>query len=184
VRLINDILDTEKIASGKMELTLLEQNLVPIVQQAIETLHGYANEFNVQILLHAHENDLPVLVDHDRIVQVVVNLLSNAIKFSPAGGTVDVRIHREKNRARVSVVDRGAGVPEEFWDRIFQKFAQADATDARQKGGTGLGLNICKYIAEKHGGTIGFHSVVGSGTEFCFELPLSPRDAVGAMSEV
>ena len=181
VRLINDILDTEKIASGKMELALLRQNLAPIVQQAIEALHGYADEFKVEILLHTQEHDLPVVGDHDRIVQVIVNLVSNAVKFSPSGGKVHVRVHREANLARVSVIDRGPGIPEEFKGQIFQKFAQADATDSRQKGGTGLGLNICKYIAEKHGGTIRFHSVVGSGSEFCFELPLALPHSVGAV---
>ena len=112
--------------------------------------------------------------DVDRITQVVANLLSNAAKFSPPGIPVTVTMTPWRSKVRVSVRDQGPGIPEEFRDRIFQKFSQADSSDTRLKGGTGLGLNISKAIVEKHGGSIGFETQVGSGTTFYFELPLLP----------
>jgi signal transduction histidine kinase len=114
-----------------------------------------------------------VLADADRIVQVCVNLLSNAAKFSPRGGSVEVEVRVRDGQARVGVTDHGAGVPPEFQDRIFQRFAQADASDRRTKGGTGLGLAICRSIVEAHGGEIGFTSEPDVRTEFFFEIPLA-----------
>jgi CheY-like chemotaxis protein len=110
-------------------------------------------------------------VDVDGLSQVLANLLSNAVKFSPAGGSVDVSLTLSQGRARVEVRDHGAGIPDEFLPRIFQKFSQADSSDTRQKGGTGLGLNISKAIVERLGGTIGFDTAAGAGTVFFFELP-------------
>ncbi|MBC7470744.1 MAG: PAS domain-containing sensor histidine kinase, partial [Ramlibacter sp.] len=105
------------------------------------------------------------------IVQVSVNQLSNAAKFSPPAGVVDVRVDLVDGMARVVVSDRGAGVPEGFRKRVFERFAQADGSDRRQKGGTGLGLNICRSIIQAHQGRIDFRSEPGC-TEFFFELPL------------
>ncbi len=102
---------------------------------------------------------------------MVTNLLSNAMKFSPAGGTVEVHVLRGGLGVRVEVRDRGPGIPEEFRNRIFQKFSQADSSDTRQKGGTGLGLNISRAIVERLGGSIGFDTEAGTGTTFYFELP-------------
>ena len=91
----------------------------------------------------------------------------------PAGDVVEVRLRRVAAKVRLSVIDHGVGIVPEFRERIFQKFAQADATDARKKGGTGLGLNISKAIIEKHGGSIDFNSVPNLSTEFYFDLPLA-----------
>lgn len=101
---------------------------------------------------------------------MLANLLSNAAKFSPPGQNVDISLHPQGERIRVSVRDHGPGVPEMFQARIFSKFSQADATDTRQKGGTGLGLAISKEIIERMGGTIGFDSQPGKGATFWFEL--------------
>jgi signal transduction histidine kinase len=113
-----------------------------------------------------------VEADEDRVTQVVVNLVSNAAKFSPRGDTVQIELRVQAGRARVCVVDHGPGIPPEFQPRVFERFAQADGSDRREKGGTGLGLNICRSIVQAHGGTIGFESVPGVRTEFHFELPL------------
>jgi CheY-like chemotaxis protein len=102
---------------------------------------------------------------------VVTNLLSNAMKFSPADGVVEIHVSRSVRQVRVEVRDRGPGIPEEFRKRIFQKFSQADSSDTRQKGGTGLGLNISRAIIERLGGSIGFDTRTGEGTTFFFELP-------------
>ena len=117
--------------------------------------------------------DAKASVDSDRMIQVVVNLLSNAAKFSVAGSAeVTVRLQRLPGCVRASVKDSGCGIPERFHRRIFDRFAQADASDQRQKGGTGLGLNICKSIIEAHESQIDFVSEAGKGSEFYFDLPL------------
>jgi signal transduction histidine kinase len=176
VRLINDVLDVEKIESKMMTYNRVVQPLTPLIDQAIDTTLHYAKQYDVQVefetRLDSAGANVKVNVDADRIVQVLVNLLSNAAKFSERGGRVAVRMAVLGQRVRVSVVDRGQGIPEEFRAQIFERFSQADSTDRRQKGGTGLGLSICKSIVEEHGGAIDYVSTLGAGTEFYFELPV------------
>jgi PAS domain S-box-containing protein len=173
IRLINDILDIEKIESGKIQLDLRETALKPLLAQALEANEGFGAEKNVSLRLHCPDETLQVLADSDRLTQVVTNLLSNAMKFSPPNETVEVHVSRAGLGVRVEVRDRGPGIPEEFRKRIFQKFSQADSSDTRQAAGTGLGLNISRAIIERLGGTMGFESEAGAGTVFFFELPLS-----------
>ncbi|WP_457282134.1 PAS domain S-box protein [Polaromonas sp. P5_D5] len=171
IRLINDILDIEKIESGKMTLDFQAIELRPLLEQALAANEGYGAAKNVHLQLEFPDEDLQVRVDSDRLTQVVTNLLSNAMKFSPEGGTVDIHVARSETGIRVEVRDHGPGIPEEFRNRIFQKFSQADSSDTRQKGGTGLGLNISRAIIERLGGSIGFNTDAGVGTTFFFELP-------------
>jgi signal transduction histidine kinase len=120
-----------------------------------------------------------VRADADHIVQVVTNLLSNACKFSPPGSDVEVRIASKEARFRISIRDHGPGVPEAFKARLFGKFAQADGSDSRHKGGSGLGLNIVMQIVTRHGGTVGHEAPADGGALFYFELPAvdGPRRA-------
>ncbi|MDP3356232.1 MAG: PAS domain S-box protein [Polaromonas sp.] len=171
IRLINDILDIEKMESGKMNLDLQVVDLKPLMVQVLAANEGFGTAQNISLRLHFSEDPIRVQIDSDRLVQVVTNLLSNAMKFSPQGATVDVRVLRAGMGVRVEVRDHGAGIPEEFRNRIFQKFSQADSSDTRQKGGTGLGLNISRAIIERMGGTIGFDTEAGVGSTFFFELP-------------
>ena len=171
IRLINDILDIEKIESGKMRLDLQVVDLKPLLVQVLAANEGFGAAQNVSLRLNFPEGDLRVHVDTDRLAQVVTNLLSNAMKYSPPGGVVEVDVKRAGLGVRVEVRDHGPGVPEEFRKRIFQKFSQADSSDTRQKGGTGLGLNISRAIVERLGGSVGFDSKVGVGSTFFFELP-------------
>lgn len=176
VRLVNDVLDVEKIESRSMAYHRVTQMLLPLVNQAIIATQSYADQYQVRFELNAAAENAVVNVDADRIIQVIVNLLSNAAKFSPAAGAVvHVNVRRLPSAVRVSFIDAGSGIPEAFRDRIFQRFAQVDASDRRQKGGTGLGLNICKSIVEQHQGTINFVSEAGRGCEFYFDLPLASR---------
>ena len=176
VRLINDILDIEKIESGNMRFDLRGQSVLALVRQAVEATGAYAAGLGVTLALQADDDgdDYLAPLDADRLTQVIVNLLSNAAKFSPAGAVVKVGVGREGNAIRVTVRDQGPGIDEQFQGRIFEKFAQADSSDTRQKGGTGLGLSISKAIIEKHHGRIGFHSTPGAGAEFYIELPAAP----------
>ncbi|MDB5868516.1 MAG: sensor histidine kinase [Polaromonas sp.] len=172
VRLVNDVLDVEKIESRSMAYHPVVQPLRPLIEQAVKATQSYADPYQVTLEVAGGAADAQVAVDADRVIQVLVNLLSNAAKFSPAGGVVTISLQRLPGYARVSVVDSGSGIPENFCDRIFGRFAQADASDRRQKGGTGLGLNICKSIVEAHQGRIDFVSEPGKRTEFYFDLPL------------
>lgn len=171
VRLINDILDIEKIESGHVVFNLSRIGLRQLVEQAIESNRGFAESYGVRVRLDAASEDGKVNVDPDRLSQVMTNLLSNAIKFSPPDQEVLVAVEKYGNALRVSVRDHGVGIPAAFKPHIFEKFAQADATDSRQKGGTGLGLSIAKKIVERLGGAAGFADALGGGTIFHIELP-------------
>ena len=171
IRLINDLLDAEKIQAGSLRLELEVSTLKPLLMQAIAANEGFASEHGVRLSLQAADETLRVNVDRDRLAQIVTNLLSNAMKFSPKGATVEVLVLRREGRVRVEIRDQGPGISEEFRGRIFQKFSQADSSDTRLKGGTGLGLNISRALVEALGGTIGFASELGKGSVFFFELP-------------
>jgi PAS domain S-box-containing protein len=179
VRLINDILDVEKIESGSMRFAIEVQPLLPLVEQAVVATHAFASQYQVSFDLRYEPGEMLVAVDADRLAQVLVNLLSNAAKYAPIGDVVEIRLQRLARAARVSVIDRGAGIPAEFRERIFQKFAQADSSDTRQLGGTGLGLTITRAIIEKLDGRIDFISEPGVRTEFFFELPLAAPPPLG-----
>lgn len=183
VRLVNDILDVEKIESGRLEFRLTPIDLSKAVQEAIENNSGFASQQGARIAVRAEVPELVVRADPDRLEQVLTNLLSNALKFSPDGGLVDVSVLHDGDRARVVVRDRGPGIPQEFRSRIFQRFAQADSSDTRKSAGTGLGLSIAKAIVERLGGVIGFEDADGGGTQFFFELPVA-RNVVVSIDTV
>jgi PAS domain S-box-containing protein len=170
VRLINDILDMEKIESGKVIFNLQRVEVRWIIAQAIEANRAHAGGYGVTLRLDdssLHE----VRADPDRLMQVVINLLSNAIKFSPPQAEVVAAVENRGEHVRITVRDHGPGIPENFRSRIFEKFAQADGSNARQKGGTGLGLSIVKQIVTRLDGEVGFTDAVGGGTIFYVELP-------------
>lgn len=173
IRLINDILDLRKIESGKLELKLRTVRLTDLINSVLETMKPMADEHKVSIATEfSVENS--VILDRDRIIQVLANLISNAIKFSPRGETVTVAVHtiKQENKTRFSIMDKGSGIRSDQMHRLFGKFQQLDSSDTRAKGGTGLGLAICKAILEQHGGSIGVDSQPGQGSTFWFELPI------------
>jgi PAS domain S-box-containing protein len=171
VRLINDILDIEKLESGRVVFNLSKVAVRSLVEHAIEDNRGFAESYGVHLRLGILSDDADVNADSDRLAQVVTNLLSNAIKFSPTGGEVLVAVQKSVGEVRITVRDHGSGVPDEFKQHIFEKFAQADATNTRQKGGTGLGLSIVKQIVERLGGKIGFDNASDGGAIFYVDLP-------------
>lgn len=171
VRLVNSILDMEKIESGKVVFVLKRLDARALVEQAIEANRGFAEGFGVRIRLDAASETADLRGDPDWLTQVVTNLLSNAIKFSPPEEEVVVAVEKRSGMVRLSVRDHGHGVPEDFKARIFEKFAQADASDARQYGGTGLGLSIVKQIVTRLGGTVDFADAPGGGAIFHVDLP-------------
>ncbi len=169
--LVNDILDVEKIASGKMHINLQAVDLVSVAKQALQANTSHAASFKIHCELVTSPEQAMVMGDADRLVQVLVNLLSNAVKFSPENGEVALRIFQEASCWRVEVEDHGAGIPVAFQKYIFEKFAQADGSSTRQLEGVGLGLNIAKSLLEHMGGKIGFCSEKDIATVFWFTLP-------------
>jgi len=181
VRLINDILDMDKIESGKMRFDFQPHRIRPLLEQAVEANRAYGDSLGVQFELRGEIPDRVVALDSDRFMQVMANLLSNAAKFSPSGGTVAITSEVRPGGVRINVTDQGPGIPEHFRDKVFGKFCQADASDSRQKGGTGLGLSIVKAIMEKHGGEVGFDTEIGRGTTFHVTFPEASRGAVAGV---
>jgi PAS domain S-box-containing protein len=169
--LINDILDIEKIESGKLTLAPELLSLDELVGESLVLNKGFAERFQVRYEPRGTLLPVQVKADRKRLLQVMTNLLSNAAKFSPPGEAVEVSMEDLGTRVRIGVHDHGPGIPENFRARIFGRFAQADSSATRQKGGTGLGLAICKRLIELMDGRIGFADRDGGGTVFFFELP-------------
>jgi PAS domain S-box-containing protein len=169
IRLINDILDLERMQSGRAPLAFRSVALEDLARQAMENMQPMADSSNVHLLcdtIPAH-----VEADADRLLQVLTNLLSNAIKFSPAQSIVRITISRSSDGVTLSVIDQGRGIPTDKLETIFDRFQQVDASDSRQKGGTGLGLAICRTIVLQHGGRIWAEQNGGQGSIFRVFLP-------------
>lgn len=176
INLINDILDSEKIKAGKMNFEFDEYPIMNLVEETIQYNNEYAKQYNVRYEIKERLAKAFVKVDKDKFIQVLTNLLSNAAKFSTPNEVVEIYVKRNKRLASVSVINKGYGIPEESYSKIFEAFSQVDSSDTRKKGGTGLGLNISKLIVQKMGGTIGFNSTVNDKTTFFFEFPEVLKD--------
>jgi signal transduction histidine kinase/NO-binding membrane sensor protein with MHYT domain len=178
IRLINDLLDLDKINAGQLELHLEEFAVADMIRGTLSELAPMAEEHQVQVVDCGDARLPSVHADRDRLTQVVTNLVGNAIKFSPRHSTIAVRARIDAStdhRVRVSVENGGAGIAAEDISHLFRPFHQVDSSDARARGGTGLGLAIAKAIVEQHGGTIGVESVPNVLTTFWFTLPLAAR---------
>ena len=181
VRLINDILDVERIESGKVKMAKQSCNIAEIMTQAANTMQAMADKAGVK--LSVSTLSVQVWADPDRIIQTFTNLLSNAIKFSYPGGTVWLMAELMSQESAVScqesvifsVRDQGRGIPAEKLDTIFERFQQVDSSDSRDHEGTGLGLAICRSIVQQHNGQIEVESKLGEGSTFYFTLPLSGK---------
>lgn len=169
--LVNDILDVEKLESGKMEFDLKPQKVLKLVNESIEANSHYGDKYQVYYSLNPSSVSAIINVDANRFMQIMNNLLSNAAKFSPENSTVDITVTKQNKYVRITVTNKGHGIEEKFRPLIFQKFSQSDSTDTRHSGGTGLGLAISKELVERMGGIIEFTTSVGSGSSFYFDLP-------------
>ncbi|MCX7597150.1 MAG: PAS domain S-box protein, partial [Fischerella sp.] len=170
VRLVNDILDLERLEANKVTLNQHWCEAENLIQQAIEILRPLTEENNITISLLSAR--VKIWADRDRIIQVLVNILSNAVKFSLPGTTVTISAQNQADQVLFTVKDQGRGIPADKLENIFSKFQQVDASDSRQKGGTGLGLAICRKIVQQHGGRIWAESILGKGSTFYFTLPI------------
>ena len=176
--LINDLLDIDKIASGKMRFDNKEHSLSLLIDQTAKSVAAYAEKFHINLKNTIDDKELYINVDAERFKQIITNLLSNAIKFSEKNGSVKIYSSVKNHNVRISVEDNGSGIPEEFQSSVFDKFSQANSSDTRTKGGSGLGLHITKKIVEHMHGTIGFDSKSNEGTVFWVEFALSDNKSL------
>lgn len=171
VRLVNDILDLQRLESGSLKLTLQACDAAALMQQSADTMQAYAEEHQIQLIV----TPLPLSVwaSPDAVIQTLTNLLSNAIKFSQPGGEIWLTVQQQVDTVLFTVRDQGRGIPADKLETIFERFQQVDASDSREKGGTGLGLAICRRIIEQHNGRIWAESVLSQGSTFYFTLPVA-----------
>lgn len=170
--LINDILDIQKIESGKMTFNSEKFLLMPFLAQAVSDHASYGEQHGVKFVITGRVDTANLYADKNRLMQVMGNLLSNAAKFSPQDAQVEIAVTRQNDDfLRISVIDVGSGIPEESLASLFEQFTQVDSSDTRKKGGTGLGLAISKIIMENLGGHIGVTSELGKGSTFYIDLP-------------
>ena len=170
VNLVNDILDLERLESGRAVLEKTVYQAADLMQQAVDGMQSIAAQQTITLAIAP--TDATVWAAADTIIQTLTNLLSNAIKFSPADSTIHLRAEPQTDSVLFQVSDQGRGIPDDKLETIFGRFQQVDASDAREKGGTGLGLPICRGIIERHGGKIWAESVLGEGSSFFFTLPM------------
>lgn len=176
-RLINDLLQVEKMELDSIELSLSEQTIVDLFERSMDDVRALAQKHDVAVKIESASalDGLQVTADRDRLIQVLVNLLSNAIKFSPAGSVVTLSCEPSSDGfVKISVKDEGPGIPPKQLEAIFEKFHQVHSDDHKVKGGSGLGLAIAKAIVNRHGGKIGVESETGKGATFWFTVALAP----------
>jgi PAS domain S-box-containing protein len=169
--LVDSILDLERVEKGLHDFRYAAVPVGEFLARAVELNSAYAMRFSVSLALDEYPDDVFLWADADRLMQVVTNLISNATKFSPQGETVRVSAEATELDVRILVKDSGPGVPPEFRNKMFQRFAQAESLDRRQRSGSGLGLSISKALMERMSGDIGFESKPGEGTVFYVTLP-------------
>jgi len=172
--LINDLLDIQKIEAGQMLFKFQPVDVLALVRRAIDENTGYAEKFKVSYSFadKAVPQGLMINGDENRLCQVLANFLSNAVKYSEPEEVIEIRVEMTTPWITFSVTDHGTGIPKDFQPKVFEKFAQADSSDTRKRGGTGLGLSVCKALVESHNGEIGFKTKLGEGTTFFFRLPM------------
>jgi PAS domain S-box-containing protein len=173
VRLVNDILDLDRLESGKITLVKECCDAGVLVEQAARGMRSLAEK--EKITLSVSSVSTPVWASPDRIIQTLTNLLSNAIKFSSTHSMITIIVEPQGDRVLFQVKDRGRGIPADKLETIFERFQQVNSSDSRSKGGTGLGLAICHSIITQHGGQIWAESVLGEGSTFSFTLPVPPE---------
>jgi len=171
LRLINNLLDLQKISAGKMTFKIRPLEAHPLVAEALEDIRAFADSQQIGLRLVEPAGGVYVMADRERLLQVLDNLLSNAIKFSPDGAEVEVVVRPRHDQVRIVVSDQGPGIPEGLRDRIFERFSQVDSGGRRRVGGSGLGLSIVKGLVAGMNGSVGLDTEVQKGSAFHVDLP-------------
>ncbi len=172
IRLINDLLDIEKMDAGKFILDKVEFKLGDLIEPSTSAVTALAESRQVRLELSQPDDELQLWADRDRLNQALINLLSNGIRSSPQNSTLNFSVQRNSSDVEFRIIDHGNSIPEEFRKKIFDRFVQAEHSGINERSGQGLALAITKAIVEQHGGTIGVDSVTGSGCQFWFKLPI------------
>ena len=170
MQMITALLDVKKFESGEMAVSPEDRDIVATAREALDSLGGLVSTRNVK--LEGDEGGVVVAHDPQLTERIIANLVSNALRHTPEDGRVSISVTSADGRARVDVQDEGPGIPEEYRDRIFEKFGQVEAQQGRVAT-TGLGLTFCALAVQAHGGDIGVESEIGAGSTFWFELPLA-----------
>jgi two-component system sensor histidine kinase/response regulator len=171
IEMVNSLLDISRMEAGQMPWHLTEADLRHLAEEAAETMHLLAGAKNIR--LRVQGPSVPLHADTDLIRRVFINLISNALKFTPKGGEVTITVAASDGLARAEVRDTGIGIPEEYHERIFEKFGQVEAGPQRHEHSSGLGLTFCRLAVGAHGGRIGVRSRLGKGSTFWFVLPMT-----------
>jgi len=174
-RMVDDLLDVQRLESGKGSWNVGEHDLAETVRACAEAFEPIARANTIQFTVDCPRSLPTAQVDPDRINQVLTNLLANAMKYTPSGGQVELSAHADEREIVLRVQDNGPGIPREKWDQIFDRFTQLGSEQAKEISGVGLGLYIVRQIAERHGGCVWVNSEIGRGAEFCVSLPQKPR---------
>jgi PAS domain S-box-containing protein len=177
-RLVDDILDLQRIESGRLTMDRRPNDVAALMKESAESVRLVADSEDVTIALSPCE--AWITADRERIVQAFVNLLGNAIKFSPRGGRIEFAAEPAGRNVLFRIEDNGRGIPRDKLETIFERFQQVDASDTREKGGTGLGLAIVRSIVQQHDGRVWVDSELGKGSKFYVQLPLPESDATAA----
>ena len=183
-RMIDDMLDMARIASGKLRLDMRPVDVVKVVLAAVDVIMPSAHAKHVALRTNLDVRTPSVLGDQDRLQQVIWNLLSNALKFTEPGGTIGVRLALNGRFVRIVVTDTGSGIDPEFLPHVFERFRQADASSSRRHGGLGVGLALVHDLIELHGGSVHAHSDgEGKGATFSIDLPTVPSQEIDDSTE-
>jgi signal transduction histidine kinase len=180
VRLVDDTLDLQKIAAGKMSFDMKNINLSHLVESSVAANRPYAERLGITLHFDRDAKDLCVLGDWARLEQVMTNVLSNAAKFSPTGSEVQVQIKSGNGKTRVLVIDKGVGLTENERADVFDRYSKVNTVGTKKVGSTGIGMSISEKIMQAHGGQISFYKNQGAGTTFFLELALCPGPANNA----
>lgn len=174
-RLIDDVLDVARSATGKLHLELTDTDLAQLARNVVDSIRGLAEAKRIELRLHVRSERIPLRADPVRLQQVLWNLLSNAVKFTPPAGAIHTTVYATEQEGVVVVRDTGIGIEPEFLPQMFERFRQADSSTTRAAGGLGLGLAIARELAELHGGRIdAFSEGPGHGSTFTFAVPMLP----------
>ena len=185
LRLINNLIDINKIESNQFEINRNNYDIVRLVEDITLSVVEYTELNSIEIIFDTDVEEKCIAVDPDKIERILLNLISNAIKFTDPGGKIEVSIWDKEDKVEISVKDTGIGIPEHMLESIFQYFTQVDNSFHRKVEGSGIGLSLVKSLVEMHGGTIGVNSTLGEGSEFIIELPVVLTNNIsGAIKEI
>ncbi|MGQ0638897.1 MAG: sensor histidine kinase, partial [Nitrososphaerota archaeon] len=178
LQLISDLLDAQKLELGQLRIKAQSNNVKSTIEKTITVMAIQAMTDNIE-LTHNVKEDIYALYDDERITQVLTNLIKNSLKVvQPKTGKVEVLSEDSQNQVKISVRDNGRGIPADALTKIFRKFYQVDTSTTREKGGSGLGLSICKGIIQAHGSEIHVESELGRGSTFSFTLPKKQKSVI------